>query len=450
MAEHGSRTRSRFGWLLAAPGLLIRRVVPARLVHLVESFWVVPLGIALVGILAPLTFQLIPEDQLTIFFGGEEPEIDIAGARATLQVVAGGVITIMSLVFSLAFVALSITAQQLSPRILDYVVEDRVTQVLVGLALATFLFSAITLSFGITGGEVRLASSAFIALTMATGTLTTVVIFSHKMTRIMRAEDIVAKLGDAYFEAIRLGPSSIDEQMMVDKAEAEHDLERQLAEAPAVRASRTGYLGAVDHPGLVGWATERNLKLEILWRENAFVLEGVAVVKVAGHDGDVQDLSREITDYLNLTDRRAIGETAEYEASSLCEAAVRALSPGINDPATARSCANRLFQGLVLMAALPEKPRALKGRDGVARLLRARHGIAQFLEHAVAPILEAARDRATVRHLAGLADTLDSIATRPKEHDAVQAFKARIDESDPPPERYLKERGRAGTAGAKP
>ena len=39
--------------------------------------------------------------------------------------IATGVITITSIVFSLSFVALSITAQQLSPRILDYIVQER-------------------------------------------------------------------------------------------------------------------------------------------------------------------------------------------------------------------------------------------------------------------------------------------------------------------------------------
>ncbi len=439
MAERNGRRRSVFGLILDAPGILLRRLLPARIARLVEAFWVVPLGFALIGILAPVAFQFVPEQSLRVFYGGREPDIDIDGARATLQVVAGGVITIMSLVFSLAFVALSITAQQLSPRILDYVVEDRVTQVLVGLALATFLFSAIELSFGITGGEVRLATSAFIALVLATATLTTVVIFSHKMTRIMRAEDIVANLGDAFFEAIRSGPNSIDDAMLVDDDAAVERLEAELADAPTVRASRTGYLGAVDYRGLLDWVTENDLKLEILWRENAFVLDGVVVARVAGHGGDCDDLAGDVTKFLNLTDRRVIGETAEYEATSLCEAAVRALSPGINDPATARSCANRLFQGLVVLAALPERPRALAGGDGVPRLLRARHGVAEFLEHAVGPILEAARDRATVRHLGGLADILGSIATRAKEREAVLAFKARVDASEPPPERYLKE-----------
>jgi uncharacterized membrane protein len=422
------------------PSRLVRRLFSGSVLRLVEAFWALPLGLALAGILMPFAFQYLPEGYLGLFIAGrEDAEIDIEGARSTLSVVATGIITITSLVFSLSFVALSITAQQLSPRILDYVVQERITQVLVGLSIATFLFSSISLSFGITGGEHRLAASAVVALTLGTASLAMVVIFSHRMTRIMRAEDMVAWLGDAFAEAIRSGPGSVDDAMLVDDADAIARLEAALADAPKVCATETGYLGAVDYPGLVAWAEEHDLRVELLWRENAFVLEGIPVARVLGAEGlDPHEVARRVTEYAYLTDRRVIGETAEYEASSLCEAAVRALSPGINDPATARSCANRLFEGLALLVSLPETPRALKSADGVPRVLRAPHGLVEFLEHAVAPILEAARDRGTVRHIAGLTDTLEQLAERPRELAALGRFKRLVDASDPPAERYLK------------
>ena len=438
MAEREPHWGENAGVALRNPALIMRRVVPGRLQHLFEAFWILPLAFAVFGVLGPLAFQLIDEKHLAVLFGGEEPDIDVDGARSTLSVVAGGVITITSLVFSLAFVALTITAQQLSPRVLDYIVEERTTQVLVGLSLSTFLFSAITLSFGITGGEVRLATSAFVALTMAAATLTMVVLFSHRMTRIMRAEDMVTWLGEAFTSAIRRGPQSIRQEMMVTDPEEEDELERRIEGARTVCATTTGYLGAVDYPGLLDWAEENGLLVEILLRENAFVLEGQPVAHVAGPDLPEDELAECITKYVNLTPRRVIGETPEYEGSSLCEVAIRALSPGINDPATARSCANQLYHGLALLAALPERPRALKGRDGVPRILRARHGIPEFLETDVAPIVEAAHDRMTLRHMRELNETLASIAKRNYEIEAIEALAARIAErDDPPAERYL-------------
>ncbi len=120
--------------------------------------------------------------------------------------------------------------------------------------------------------------------------------------------------------------------MLADDPKAAADLRAALADAPAVRATETGYLGAVDYPGLLAWAAENDLCIELLWRENAFVLEGIPAARLLGGDRlDADEIARRVTEYVNLTDRRVIGETAEYEASSLCEAALRALSPGVND-----------------------------------------------------------------------------------------------------------------------
>lgn len=437
MADREPDWRDKLWHAVRNPWLVVRRLVPARLQHLLEAFWLLPMAFALVGIGAPLAFQAVDEQNLAFLFGGEKPEIDVDGARATLSVVAGGVITITSLVFSLAFVALTITAQQLSPRVLDYVVEERTTQVLVGLSLSTFLFSAITLSFGITGGEIRLAFSAFVALLMAAASLAMVVLFSHRMTRIMRAEDMVAWLGDAFATAIRRGPRSIRPDMMVTDADEQAALEAKMDGSERILATTTGYLGAVDYPGLLAWAEKNDLLVEILLRENAFVLEGQPVARVAGMHGQVEEVAERVTHYANLTQRRVIGETPEYEGNSLSEVALRALSPGINDPATARSCANRLYQGLVLLAALPERPRALKGSDGIPRILRARHGIPEFLEDDVAPIVEAAHDRTTLRTLRKLNETLAGIAKRPKELEAIARFAEVIAARDVPAETHL-------------
>src|SRR5690625_2396055 len=279
-ARIGRVSSGRPGWreviagVVRSPRLMVRRFVPARLHFLLDPFWLVPLLLGALGIFGPMLLQLVDEGELAGFFGGDVPEIDVEGARGTLSVVASGVITITSLVFSLTFVALSIAAQQLSPRVLDYVVEERSTQLLIGLSFSTFLFAAITLSFGSTGGEVRLVFSALIALFMAVLTLAAMILFIHRMTQIMRAEDMVTWLGSSFRAEIRRGPSSITETMMVaDPAEAEA-LERRMGTAQPVRASKTGYLGAVDYPNLLAWAEENDLLVEVLLRENAFVLEG--------------------------------------------------------------------------------------------------------------------------------------------------------------------------------
>ena len=401
--------------------LILRRLVAVPVLRLFEGFWTVPLALSLVGLALFAGLQLAPEDWLRkVSFGGP-PAVDAAGMRTALSVVAGGVITIASLVFSLTFVALSITAQQLSPRILDYVLRDQATQVLLGLALATFLFAASALAVGEARGTIRLALAAPVALGMAALTLGMVVIFSHRMTRVMRAEDMVARLGDQYTGALRSAHRA-PEGTAPGGPEDEARLRGLLEGADEVRAASTGYLGMIDFAGLCGWAEDKGLLVEVLGAENVFVLEGQPVARVAGLHEAPEEVAGRLADHLNLSDRRLPGYDASYEAAALSEAALRALSPGINDPATAMSCANRIFQGLVLMARRDEPPRVLGTPEGEPRVLRPRRGVAEFLRETVMPIAEMAKDTASRRHLAGLTDQLRAQVSRPHEIEAVEAL----------------------------
>ena len=424
MAEQGWTGNG--AWLIERIRALLRRLIPASLLRFFEGFWAVPLALTLGGLGLAAAIQLVDQAIVQRWFGIVDPRIDVEGARAALTVVAGGVITIASLVFSLTFVALSITAQQLSPRILDYVLREQAMQTLLGLTLATFLFAAISLWIGDARGPITLLVAAPIALTLAAVTLAMVVIFAHRMTQVMRAEDMVSRLGDQYTAAVRRSLEAPSGCIVPEDPEAEAKLAATLAEAVTIPATGTGYLGTVDYAGLCAWAEADTLLIEILLPENAFVLTGQPVARIAGlHDGQ-DEAARRVTGYLCLSDHREPGVTADYEAASLCEAALRALSPGINDPATAMACANRLFQGLVIMvdAALPS--RALAPPDGFARVLQARYGLPEFVRDTVLPIAEAARDRAPRHHLTSLSERLRARVTRPADIAALDELAAAL------------------------
>ena len=240
---------------------------------------------ALLGIVAPPTFQFVPEHFL-LFFSAATSRTSTStapGRRCRSSPAASS----PSSAWSSRWPSWRSASRRSSSARASSTMSSRIasTQVLVGLSLATFLFSAITLSFGITGGEVRLATSAFIALAPGGGD-------AGDGGDLLAQDDAHHARGGHGREPRRrfhrgdpcAGRPRSPSEMMVDDPEAEGELERRLAGAPVVRASRTGYLGAVDYPGLLGWATENDLLVEILLRENAFVLEGEPVARVAGDE----------------------------------------------------------------------------------------------------------------------------------------------------------------------
>lgn len=413
--------------------LILLRFLPSPVLRLVEGFWATPLALSILGIGLAVAIQAVPagtvgEGWIRYFEG-----IDVSGTRSALSVIAGGMVSLVTLVFSLTFVALSITAQQLSPRILDFVLREGSAQALLGMALTTLLYAAIVLSMGDARGAWRLGMAMPPALMLAAASLIMVVLFAHRMTRVMRAEELVARLGAEFVGDVRvvLKPPAGCTVCTDDPAAVED----AFAEARAIAARKAGYVGTVDYADLLDIASRRDLKIALEVIESDFLLPGVVIARVLGlHEGD-DDPAPVIEAALNLTDRREATDTAGYEAAALCEAALRALSPGINDPATAISCVNRLFEGLAVLAANDPPPRLLAAAEADSgpewQLLRPAREVPEFLTKAVVPIVRAARgDRRVLARIDALAVQLETIAARPRERAAIADLRRQVaDES---------------------
>jgi uncharacterized membrane protein len=127
-----------------SPRLLLREIVAG----LKARFWVIPLLMVAASLMiAPAIIQYdvyLAQDSASL--PAFVPQISEEGARMILSAIAGSMITVASLVFSITLVALSLVAQQLGPRILQIFMEDRQTQTMLGLFIATFILALIVLA----------------------------------------------------------------------------------------------------------------------------------------------------------------------------------------------------------------------------------------------------------------------------------------------------------------
>ncbi|PIP97443.1 MAG: hypothetical protein COW75_06075 [Rhodobacterales bacterium CG18_big_fil_WC_8_21_14_2_50_71_9] len=409
--------------MLARLAPLLARLLPDRLRRAFEGFWTVPLMLAMLGPGAVAAIHFTPRAALPASALAALAVIEEDGARAVLSTVAGGVMTVATMVFSISFVALSITAQQLSPRMLDFVLRDRAMQTLIGAALATFLFAGGALMFGAARDQWRLALAAPLALAAAAWVLAAAVLFVYRMTRIMRPDEMVARRGDAFVKAAR-GLSDAPGGCAAASAEGAATLERALGAARTLRVREAGYVGGIDLGGLVALACARDAVIALDVRANDYLTPGQSFGRAAGLDAA---FDADVAALLQMTDRRAPDDGAIYEAQGLSEAAVRALSPGINDPATAIACLDRLFEGMIHVAAAPPAPVALADKAGAPRLLRAPYGVAEMLAQAAAPVAHhGASDPMVTARLRALTAQLVAAARRAPDREAARAFAATL------------------------
>jgi uncharacterized membrane protein len=113
-----------------------------------------------------------------------------------------------------------------------------------------------------------------------------------------------------------------------------------------VTAADDGYLRSVDTDQLLKIATEADLLLQLKYSPGDFVVAETALTAVSPPLRCDQQTQEKIRNVFILGIERTHLQDVEYSFQQLVEIAVRALSPGVNDPFTALNCIDRLTAAL--------------------------------------------------------------------------------------------------------
>ena len=266
---------------------------------------------------------------------------DLAGARALLTTVASSMITVAGVAFSITVVALSLASSQFGPRLLVNFMRDRINQIVLGTFVATYLYCLMALRSGGGADAAVPVVSATVALLLAMASLAVLIYFIHHISTSMHAEHVVDEVARDLSSAVdRLVPDLGEESVHENDGQA--DDEAVECEGVCVASKVDGYIQAIDEDGIVELAIANDLQLRMRCRAGHFVVAGERLATVVG----VEEIDDALVDRLRrciLIGRRRTGEQdAEYGIHQLVEVALRALSPGINDPFTAIACVDWL------------------------------------------------------------------------------------------------------------
>lgn len=111
-----------------------------------------------------------------------------------------------------------------------------------------------------------------------------------------------------------------------------------------------GYLQLIDADALMALASEEDLLLRLERRPGHYLVKGRAMVMVWPGDRVTETLMGKMNAAFVLGSQRTAAQDIEFSFHQLVEIAVRALSPGINDPFTAIACVDRLGSALSRLA----------------------------------------------------------------------------------------------------
>lgn len=306
------------------------------------------------------------------------------GARAVLATVAGSLITVTSLTFSLTVVALQVASSQFTPRLMATFLSDRGNQAVLSVFLGTFTYTLAVLPSVRSESEARgsfvpeVAVALGLALTLVSVAM--LVYFIHHLTQQLRVESVLAEVQHDALKLMRGALPSLDESP--DPPEPPS----VPRDAIRLRVQRAGYLQTVSLEGLRKVALEHGMivylrpvvgthltvgsTLAWVWPCDDVADGDGAPLDIGALDDDaIADLARRLHDGVHIGNERTLQQDVAFSIRQLVDVAARALSPGINDPTTAVAAIGAMSTVLVELVGRRLDPKIATDEAGRVRVV---------------------------------------------------------------------------------
>jgi uncharacterized membrane protein len=321
------------------------------------SFWFIPtlmvcsaIGLSFVMIALDRKVDLDADGFFSFVYTGS-PD----GARSVLSTIAGSMMTVAGVAFSITIVALTLASSQFGPRLLRNFMQDTGNQFVLGTFIATFIYCLLVLrTVHSAEGQLFVPNiSVTFAVVLALANVGVLIYFIHHVSISIQANHVIRAAHDELMEDMkRLFP----EESGCEFGKSENDgfepkpEENRYHHADAITASRNGYLQAIDSDGLLEITRKHDCLVCLHVRPGDFIVTGGALATIQSVERLDQELIRKIPHSFIVGSQRTPEQDPEFGIEQLVEVAVRALSPGINDPFTAMACIDRLGSTLCYLA----------------------------------------------------------------------------------------------------
>ena len=385
------------------------------------GFLVRPLIIALIlgslGNLVPHLEQTFPFLNAGLPAGIFPSRSEPAVAQAILSTIAAAVMTVVSIVFAILLMTLTLASMQFSPRIIVSFSQDRVTQQTLGIFLGTFLYCLAALPFAhalphpeepvlTVLGSMLLSILCVAWLLFFIHHISQAISVNHIVDRIaVETEAIIDETMPLARRTDRLAVEPLMSEVLIDPRESD------------LPSHQSGYVRFIDTARLVAFAKAKGVKIRVLRRVGHFVPAGISLLRITPGDKLSPAECATLRTFFELGPTRTLQQDIEYGILQIVDIALKAISPAVNDPSTAISCIDQLSRILIRFAARePLKP-IVYDPPGVIRVSLPWLGFDRLLDAAFEQIrLYAKADMAVnlrmLRALGDIASTVTDAALR--------------------------------------
>jgi len=306
----------------------------------------------------PVTSAWVPT---VLFPSHADPQV----AQIILAGIAASIMTVVSIVFAILLMTLTLASMQFSPRIIVSFSRDRVTQWTLGIFLGTFLYCMAALpaarSLPHPFAPVATVLGAMVLALVCVGLL---LFFIHHISQAISVNHIVDRIAEeteAMIDEIMPWPHLLNHH--VKDAEPL----RPNSSEVAVLSHDSGYIRFVDTRRLVAIAKHYHVTIRVLRRVGHFVPAEIPLMMVSKGNRLSPEGAAELLAVFDFGPTRTLQQDVEFGVLQIVDVALKAISPAVNDPTTAINCIDQLSRILIRFASREPPDEGLYDPPGIIR-----------------------------------------------------------------------------------
>ena len=317
--------------------------------------WLVPvlcvvagmgLSFATVAIDRQFDFELLPE----WITGGPD------AALAILSTVAASMVSLAALVLTITMVVVQLAMGQFSPRIVQTILQDKPSQLAIGVFVGTFAHAMLAMREVSFDGGGRVPGLAIaVAFVLVLVSIAVLVVYVEHIGRSLRVASLIELVGTS--------TRTLLDELYPDRGSSE-----EAADPGVVVATHSGVVSHIHHDALVRIAQEARCTLVMIPALGDFVPGGAPLFRV---EGDPQALRHsDVTGVVVLSLERLLEQDVAYGLRQLVDIAERSMADSpFQDPTTAVQAIDRLHDCLRQIARRPFPGGEHVDGDGQLRLV---------------------------------------------------------------------------------
>ncbi|MAZ26191.1 MAG: hypothetical protein CL868_03810 [Cytophagaceae bacterium] len=259
---------------------------------------------------------------------------DAETARSLLSTFIAGIFSLMVFSFSMVMVLLSQASSNYSPRILPGLIRSKKHQYVLGFYMGVLTYCIlILLSVKPTDSQAELPGLAILfSIILVLNVLACFIYFIHSISEAIQINNIIEDI---------FQKSKTRLLTLIEKADSKDDSDfPDTSSWKVFKSEQTGYLQTIDEEGLLDLCKDKDCKIDIIIAKGSFTVNNTPIAR-CDKELDEKETKRLISCF-GFSRSEIVSQNYVLGFKQLTEIAVKAMSPGINDPGTANSCLDYL------------------------------------------------------------------------------------------------------------